>query len=156
MPAAAFGGRADVMSSIAPDGPVYQAGTLSGNPLAMAADLATLEAIAAPGFYEAIEEKSKMLCEGLMSAANDAGIPLATEFLGGMFGFIFTDDGPVRNFAQVSAADTDRFRDFFHGMLAEGVYLAPSAYEAGFVSIAHGDTEIRATVDAAARVFSRL
>ena len=155
MPAAAFGGRADIMASIAPDGPVYQAGTLSGNPVAMAAGLATLELIDRPGFYEALGARTQQLVDGVVGAANDAGIPLASENAGGMFGFVFTDDGPVRRFSQVAAADVDRFRKFFHGMLAEGVYLAPSAFEAGFVSAAHGDTEIEKTVDAARKVMSQ-
>ena len=155
MPAAAFGGRADIMASIAPDGPVYQAGTLSGNPVAMAAGLATLQQIDQPGFYEALSERTQQLVEGLAAAANEAGIPLATEYAGGMFGFIFTDGGPVRRFSQVASADIGRFKKFFHGMLSEGVYLAPSAYEAGFVSAAHGDTEITRTVDAARAVMSQ-
>ena len=154
MPAAAFGGRADIMASIAPDGPVYQAGTLSGNPVAMAAGLATLQLIDVPGFYESLTQKTKRLTEGLASAAADAGIPIATEYEGGMFGFVFTDETKVRRFDQVAAANTDRFKTFFHGMLDEGVYLAPSAFEAGFVSAAHGEDEINATIDAARRVFS--
>ena len=156
MPAAAFGGRADIMASIAPDGPVYQAGTLSGNPVAMAAGLATLQQIDQPGFYEALSERTQQLVEGLAAAANETGIPLATEHAGGMFGFIFTDDGPVRRFSQVAMADVERFKKFYHGMLSEGVYLAPSAYEAGFVSAAHGDTEITRTIDAAAKVLTTL
>jgi glutamate-1-semialdehyde 2,1-aminomutase len=156
LPAAAFGGRADIMASLAPDGPVYQAGTLSGNPLAMAAGLATLEQLEAPGFYEALSDRTGELTEGLSAAAADAGIPLAVESAGGMFGFIFTDDGPVRSFAQVAAADVERFKKFFHGMLEHGVYLAPSAFEAGFVSAAHGDEEIGKTLDAAKSVFDSL
>ena len=155
MPAAAFGGRADVMASIAPDGPVYQAGTLSGNPVAMAAGLATLELIDQPGFYEALAERTRQLADGLAAAASDAGIPLAVESAGGMFGFVFTADGPVRRFEQVAAADIDRFRAFFHGMLEEGIYLAPSAFEAGFVSAAHGDDEIAQTLAAAAKVMAQ-
>ncbi len=156
MPAAAFGGRADIMASIAPDGPVYQAGTLSGNPVAMAAGLATLEQLDQPGFYESLGERTQQLTNGLAAAASDAGIPLSVEQAGGMFGFIFTEDAPVRTFAQVSAANTERFKTFFHGMLAEGVYLAPSAYEVGFVSAAHGDEEIEKTLAAARRVFAAL
>jgi glutamate-1-semialdehyde 2,1-aminomutase len=156
MPAAAFGGRADVMADIAPDGPVYQAGTLSGNPVAMAAGLATLELIDAPGFYERLGERTKQLTDGLAAAAADAGIGLSVEQQGGMFGFVFTDSGPVRSFEQVAAADVERFRAFFHGMLAEGVYLAPSAFEAGFVSAAHGETEIEQTLSAASKVFGSL
>ena len=156
MPAAAFGGRADVMADIAPDGPVYQAGTLSGNPVAMAAGLATLELIDAPGFYERLGERTKQLTDGLAAAATDAGVALSVEQQGGMFGFVFTDAGPVRSFAQVAGADVERFRTFFHGMLDEGVYLAPSAFEAGFVSAAHGEREIEQTLDAARKVFGTL
>ena len=156
MPAAAFGGRADVMADIAPDGPVYQAGTLSGNPVAMAAGLATLEHIDAPGFYERLGERTKQLTDGLAAAAADAGIGLSVEQQGGMFGFVFTDSGPVRSFEQVAAADVERFRAFFHGMLGEGVYLAPSAFEAGFVSAAHGEAEIEQTLSAASKVFGSL
>ena len=155
MPAAAFGGRADIMASIAPDGPVYQAGTLSGNPVAMAAGLETLEQIDQPGFYEALGERTQQLVNGLAAAAHDAGIPLSVEHAGGMFGFVFTDGGPVRSFSQVSAANVDRFKLFFHGMLAEGIYLAPSAYEAGFVSAAHGNAEIEQTLAAAAKVMTQ-
>jgi len=152
MPAAAFGGRADIMASIAPDGPVYQAGTLSGNPVAMAAGLATLEQIDQPGFYEALSERTQQLVNGLAEAANDSGIPISVEQAGGMFGFVFTEGGPVRSFSRVSAANVERFKLFFHGMLAEGIYLAPSAYEAGFVSAAHGDDEIEQTLAAATKV----
>ncbi len=156
MPAAAFGGRADVMASIAPDGPVYQAGTLSGNPVAMAAGLATLQQLEQPGFYDALAASTRRLTEGLAAAADEAGIAIATENEGGMFGFVFTGDGPVRSFTQVAAADIARFRKFFHGMLDQGVYLAPSAFEAGFVSAAHGDDEIDATLAAARKVFATL
>ena len=156
MPAAAFGGRADIMASIAPDGPVYQAGTLSGNPVAMAAGLATLNLIDAPGFYEKLGERTKQLTDGLAAAAADAGIPVCVEQRGGMFGLVFTDSGPVRSFAQVAAADVERFKAFFHGMLDEGVYLAPSAFEAGFVSAAHGESEIEQTLAAARKVFATL
>jgi glutamate-1-semialdehyde 2,1-aminomutase len=156
MPAAAFGGRADVMASIAPDGPVYQAGTLSGNPVAMAAGLATLEQIDQPGFYETLGDRTQQLVAGLSDAAEAAGIPLAVEQAGGMFGFVFTSDEPVRRFEQVAAADIDRFKRFFHGMLDAGIYLAPSAFEAGFVSAAHGDDEIEQTLDAARAVMATL
>jgi glutamate-1-semialdehyde 2,1-aminomutase len=156
LPVGAYGGREDLMRQVAPDGPVYQAGTLSGNPVAMAAGLATLQQIDQPGFYEALSERTQQLVEGLAAAANEAGIPLATEHAGGMFGFIFTDGGPVRRFSQVASADIERFKKPFHGMLSEGVYLAPSAYEAGFVSAAHGDTEIDKTLDAAAKVLAGL
>lgn len=156
LPAAAFGGRADIMASLAPDGPVYQAGTLSGNPLAMAAGLATLEQLDKPGFYEALTNRTNELTSGLASAASAAGVPLAVESAGGMFGFVFTSDGPVRSFSQVAAANIDRFRKFFHGMLERGVYLAPSAFEAGFVSAAHGDKELGQTLDAAKSVFKSI
>ena len=156
MPAAAFGGRAEIMADIAPDGPVYQAGTLSGNPVAMAAGLATLQLVDAPGFYEQLGERTKQLTDGLATAAADAGIALCVEQQGGMFGFVFTDSGPVRSFAQVAAADVERFKAFFHGMLDAGVYLAPSAFEAGFVSAAHGESEIDQTLSAARKVFASL
>jgi glutamate-1-semialdehyde 2,1-aminomutase len=156
MPAAAFGGRADIMASLAPDGPVYQAGTLSGNPVAMAAGLATLELIDQPGFYESLTAKTTALINGLAAAAKDAGIGMATECEGGMFGLVFTDAASVRTFDQVAAADVERFAKFFNGMLDEGIYLAPSAFEAGFVSAAHGDDEIAATLTAASKVFRTL
>ena len=153
MPAAAFGGRADIMANLAPDGPVYQAGTLSGNPVAMAAGLATLEAIDQDGFYESLSAKTKQLVDGLALAASETDISIATECEGGMFGLVFTDAPSVRTFDQVATADVKRFKRFFHGMLNEGVYLAPSAFEAGFVSAAHGDKEINATIAAARKVF---
>lgn len=156
LPAAAFGGRADIMASLAPDGPVYQAGTLSGNPLAMAAGLATLEEIGRPGFFESLSARTSQLVDGLAGIASETGVALSCETMGGMFGFIFTDAGPVRSFSQVAAADVDRFRKFFHGMLDAGVYLAPSAFEAGFVSAAHGDDEIERTLAAARAVMERL
>jgi glutamate-1-semialdehyde 2,1-aminomutase len=156
MPAAAFGGRADVMADISPDGPVYQAGTLSGNPLAMAAGLATLNALESPDFYEILGEKTRRLADGLKSIAEQRNVPLAVQSLGGMFGLVFSDDAPMRRYAQIAAADTDRFRKFFHGMLDEGIYLAPSAFEAGFVSIAHGDDEINRTLIAAEKVLSTI
>ena len=156
MPAAAYGGKAEVMASIAPDGPVYQAGTLSGNPVAMAAGLKTLELIDNDDFWAELSGKTEKLVDGLARAAQDAGIPVAVEHLGGMFGLVFTDDGPVRTYAQVAAADIERFKSFFHGMLAEGVYMAPSAFEAGFVSIAHSDDDLDETIAAAAKVLSAL
>jgi glutamate-1-semialdehyde 2,1-aminomutase len=156
MPAAAFGGRAEIMADISPDGPVYQAGTLSGNPVAMAAGLVTLELIDQPGFYDQLTERTHQLVSGLAGAAADAGIPLSVECAGGMFGCVFTDQGPVRSFAQVAAADVERFKRFFHGMLDAGVYLAPSAFEAGFVSAAHGEDEIQQTIAAAGTVFESL
>jgi glutamate-1-semialdehyde 2,1-aminomutase len=156
MPAAAFGGRADIMAALAPDGPVYQAGTLSGNPLAMAAGLATLRELEKPGFYEALSGKTRTLVEGLQALAQETGIPIAAEACGGMFGLVFSDDGPMRRLSQVAAGDIARFRSFFHGMLREEVYLAPSAFEAGFVSAAHGEDEIAFTLGAARKVFTEL
>jgi len=156
LPAAAFGGRADIMASIAPDGPVYQAGTLSGNPLAMAAGIATLEQLEAAEFFDKLSTTTGKLAAGLAGLASEAGIPLSVESSGGMFGFVFSDDGPIRRFSQVVAADIDRFRKFFHGMLEHGIYLAPSAFEAGFVSSEHGDDEISQTLDAAKAVFKSL
>jgi glutamate-1-semialdehyde 2,1-aminomutase len=156
MPAAAFGGRADIMAQLAPDGPVYQAGTLSGNPLAMAAGIATLRAIQAKGFYEQLAARTRQLVDGFAAIAERAGIPLACESAGGMFGLVFTDDKPVRSYAQVAAANVERFRHFFHGMLREGIYFAPSAFEAGFVSAAHGDAELEQTLAAAAKVIPAL
>ncbi len=156
MPAAAFGGKREIMASLAPDGPVYQAGTLSGNPVAMAAGLATLEHLDRPGFYESLNRQTGKFVIGLAELAGAAGIPLAVEHAGGMFGFVFSEDAPVRRFEQVASANIERFRAFFHGMLEEGVYFAPSAYEAGFVSAAHGDNEIATTLDAAKRVLAKL
>ncbi len=156
MPAAAFGGRADIMAALAPDGPVYQAGTLSGNPVAMAAGLATLEGVSAAGFYAALTNKTRQLADGLQSLAAEAGVPLVTQSCGGMFGFVFSADDPVRRFSQVAAADIGRFRKFFHGMLGEDIYLAPSAFEAGFVSSAHGEAELSRTLEAARKVLATL
>jgi glutamate-1-semialdehyde 2,1-aminomutase len=156
MPAAAYGGRADVMASIAPDGPVYQAGTLSGNPVAMAAGLKTLELIDNEAFWTSLSARTQKLVDGLAEAAAAADIPVALENQGGMFGMVFTDAGPVRTYAQVAAADVERFTKFFHGMLDAGIYMAPSAFEAGFVSIAHSDDDLDETIAAAARVFADL
>lgn len=156
MPAAAFGGRADIMASIAPDGPVYQAGTLSGNPVAMAAGLKTLELLDTPDFYTKLSAVTRELVDGFKSIADAKGIPLAVEQAGGMFGFVFSDEPEVRTFEQVAAADIDRFKAFFHGMLDRGIYLAPSAFEAGFVSAAHGPEEIGKTLDAAEAVMGSL
>ena len=156
MPAAAYCGRADVMAGIAPDGPVYQAGTLSGNPVAMAAGLKTLELIDDEGFWTSLSAKTRKLVDGLAAAAAAAGIPLATTSQGGMFGAVFTGAEAVRSYEDVAAADIDRFRAFFHGMLDGGVYLAPSAFEAGFVSAAHSDADLEATIASAASVFATL
>ena len=156
MPVGAFGGRRDIMQRLAPLGPVYQAGTLSGNPVAMAAGLATLAGVSAPGFHERLAARTTQLVEGLEAAASEAGIAFSTNHVCGMFGLFFTDGGPVTGYAQVMACDVERFKRFFHAMLAEGVYLAPSAYEAGFVSAAHGEAEIVATLEAARRAFGKV
>jgi len=156
MPVGAFGGRREVMSRIAPLGPVYQAGTLSGNPLAMAAGLAMLELLEAPDFYATLERKTRLLVEGLGQAAADAGIPFAYNAVCGMFGLFFTREPRVSNYAQVMASDVETFRAFFHGMLKEGIYLAPSAFEAGFMSSAHSEADIAATAQAARRVMGGL
>jgi glutamate-1-semialdehyde 2,1-aminomutase len=156
LPVGAFGGRRDIMEHIAPLGPVYQAGTLSGNPVAMAAGLATLERLAEPGFHDRLAAKTEQLVSGLADAARRAGIPLATNQVCGMFGIFFTGEAPVRFYRQVVACDVERFKRFFHGMVEAGVYLAPSAFEAGFISNAHTDAEIDATVSAASKVFATL
>ena len=153
MPVGAFGGRRDVMQAIAPLGPVYQAGTLSGNPVAVAAGLATLELIRAPGFHDRLAAAAHALCEGLCRAAQAAGIAFAAQNLGGMFGLYFRATPPT-TYAEVMQCERDAFNTFFHAMLAEGIYLAPSAYEAGFVSSAHGTAELQKTISAAAKAFS--
>ncbi|HEY1773384.1 MAG TPA: glutamate-1-semialdehyde 2,1-aminomutase [Gammaproteobacteria bacterium] len=152
MPVGAFGGRRDVMQKIAPLGPVYQAGTLSGNPVAMAAGLAMLELLDTPNFHADLERKTKLLVEGLRQAAQEAGLPFVGNLVCGMFGLYFTRETEVGNYAQVMASDVDAFRHFFHGMLVESVYLAPSAFEAGFMSSAHSDADIETTLKAAHRV----
>ena len=156
MPVGAFGGRREIMQDIAPLGPVYQAGTLSGNPVAMAAGLATLAGIAVPGFHDRLAVATERLVAGLRAAAGRAGVAFTTNHVCGMFGQFFTDAPNVNSYAQATACDVERFKRFFHGMLAEGVYLAPSAFEAGFVSGAHTEHVIDATVEAAARVFARI
>lgn len=156
MPVGAFGGKREVMEHIAPLGPVYQAGTLSGNPIAMSAGLKTLQLISEDGFFESLEVKTKQLVDGLQQAADEAGIPFTTNQVGGMFGFFFTEEKNIRRYAQVAKGDMERFKRFYHGMLDAGVYLAPSAFEAGFVSSAHTDADIQATIDAACKVMSTL
>jgi len=153
MPVGAFGGKREFMELVAPSGPVYQAGTLSGNPVAMAAGLATLDQITAPGFYAALGDKTCMLTEGMQSEADFAGVPFTTTHVGGMFGLFFTAEKQIVNFEQSGAVDVDMFKLFFHTMLDNGVYLAPSAYETGFVSSAHTDEHISATVNAAKEAF---
>ena len=156
MPVGAFGGRRDVMEHIAPLGPVYQAGTLSGNPIAMAAGLKTLELVSAPGFHDGLGRSVQRLCDGIEQAAADADIPLTSNRVGGMFGLFFSAEPKISRFDQVVASDQDRFKLFFHGMLERGVYLAPSAFETGFVSAAHSDADIDATIAAAAAVLKGL
>jgi glutamate-1-semialdehyde 2,1-aminomutase len=155
MPVGAYGGRRDLMQQIAPSGPIYQAGTLSGNPVAMAAGLATLDLIEAPGFHDALERSTHELCDGLEAAAREAGIAFHTTRAPGMFGLYFRE-GPVETFDDAKASDTARFNRFFHGMLERGVYLAPSAFEAGFMSSAHAEAEIAHTVQAAREAFAAL
>ncbi len=156
MPVGAFGGRAEVMEQIAPSGPIYQAGTLSGNPVAMAAGLATLELIAEPGFYDRLEAAGRELTGGLKAAASEAGVALSTHSVGGMFGFFFSADDPIERFEQAVGADVERFKRFFHAMLERGVYLAPSAFEAGFVSSAHDRRAIDETLEAARAAFAEV
>jgi glutamate-1-semialdehyde 2,1-aminomutase len=156
MPVGAFGGRRDIMEQLAPLGPVYQAGTLSGNPVAMAAGLAALDLIAEPGFFTDLEAKTRRLTEGLVATAEAAGIPLTANLAGGMFGLFFTTDKNVTHYAQATACHLDRFRAFFHGMLKAGIYLAPSAFEAGFISSAHTEADIEATLTAARQVLAKL
>ena len=153
MPLAAFGASKDIMRLLAPLGPVYQAGTLSGNPVATACGLATLREIAKPGFFDALAAKTRSLVEGLSAAAHDAGVPFVGDSEGGMFGFFFTSKLP-QNYGVVMATDQPRFNRFFHAMLDRGVYLAPALYEAGFVSAAHSAEDIAATVDAARAAFA--
>jgi glutamate-1-semialdehyde 2,1-aminomutase len=152
MPLGAFGGRREIMERIAPLGPVYQAGTLSGNPLAVAAGLATLRKLQAPGFYERLGSTTRSLCEGLTAAARRRGVAFSAQSVGGMFGLYFRA-APPTSYAEVMQSDTEAFKRFFHAMLERGVYLAPSAYEAGFVSAAHTEADIAATVSAAEAAF---
>ena len=156
LPVGAFGGSRKIMEYLAPLGPVYQAGTLSGCPVAMAAGLKTLDLISAPGFYDALTAKTTQLLAGLQTAADAAGIPFTTNQVGGMFGLFFSEEKSVSRFAQIMACDVDRFKRFFHAMLEQGVYLAPSAFEAGFVSASHTDGDLLATVEAAEVVFKCL
>lgn len=156
MPVGAFGGKAEYMQLIAPEGPVYQAGTLSGNPVAMAAGLANLELIQQPGFYETLSQRAQALVEGIQQAADEANVPMALVAVGGMFGLFFTELERVDHFEQAAACNIERFKRFFHGMLDAGVYLAPSAFEAGFVSSAHDEREIQQTIEAAQVVLATL
>ncbi len=156
MPVGAFGGRREIMEYLAPLGPVYQAGTLSGNPVAMAAGLKTLDLLMQPNFYPTLAAKTEKLTEGLKARAQQAGIAFTTTQVGGMFGLFFSAEEKVSSFAQVMQSDQARFKQFFHAMLKDGIYLAPSAFEAGFVSMAHSDADLEQTLASAETVFNRL
>ncbi|SDH69218.1 glutamate-1-semialdehyde 2,1-aminomutase [Pseudomonas panipatensis] len=156
MPVGAFGGKREIMQKISPLGPVYQAGTLSGNPLAMAAGLTTLRLISRPGFHDELTDYTSRMLQGLQERADAAGIPFVTTQAGAMFGLYFSGADDIVTFQDVMASDVERFKRFFHLMLDGGIYLAPSAYEAGFTSIAHGDSELKLTLDAAERAFAAL
>jgi len=156
LPVGAFGGRREIMEMIAPMGPVYQAGTLAGSPLAVAAGMAMLKEIQAPGFYEALGTRTKALMEGLKERAKAAGVPFTTHQIGGMFGCYFSTEENIQTFSQVMTCNIPQFQKYFHHMLKNGIYLAPSAFEAGFVSAAHGDREIQMTLDAAEMAFASL
>ncbi len=154
MPVGAFGGKQEYMEMVAPSGPVYQAGTLSGNPVAMAAGLANLELISQAGFFDDLTASAVRLTDGIQQAADDAGVPFLASCVGGMFGLLFTKQKKIVNFAEVGNCDTDAFKVFFHSMLKRGIYLAPSAFEAGFISSAHTDDHIAATIVAASEAFA--
>lgn len=156
MPVGAFGGKRAIMEHIAPLGPVYQAGTLSGNPIAMAAGLAALNEISKPDVFEKLTAKTSLLITGISAAAQQHGVPMAFNQVGGMFGFFFSNEARVSNYQQATQCDADAFKRFFHLMLQQGIYLAPSAFEAGFLSLAHSDDDLAATVDAAAKSFAAL
>ncbi|PRB80055.1 glutamate-1-semialdehyde 2,1-aminomutase [Pseudomonas sp. MYb185] len=156
MPVGAFGGKREIMECISPLGPVYQAGTLSGNPLAMAAGLTTLKLISRPGFHDELNTYTSRMLQGLQDRADAASVPFVTTQAGGMFGLYFSGADSIQTFEDVMASDAERFKAFFHQMLDQGVYFAPSAYEAGFTSIAHGETELQLTLDAAERAFAAL
>ena len=156
MPVGAFGGKREIMEQISPLGPVYQAGTLSGNPVAMAAGLATLNQVSQPGFLDPLVAHTDQLVNGLRERAAAAGIPMTSNHVGTMWGLFFSEEEKIINYSQVMNCDTERFSTFFHGMLDEGIYLAPASYEAGFMSAAHTDEDIQYTLDAAERVFKTL
>jgi glutamate-1-semialdehyde 2,1-aminomutase len=156
MPVGAFGGQRKIMEFLAPLGPVYQAGTLSGNPVAMAAGLSTLNLVSQLGFYDELTGKTQRLIAGLKACADKAGISLSTNSVGAMFGLFFSAETEIKYFSQVIQCDQQLFKRFFHAMLGEGVYLAPSAFEAGFVSAAHTDADLQKTLDAAETVLKQL
>lgn len=157
MPVGAFGGKREIMEKLAPLGPVYQAGTLSGNPVAMAAGLKTIELLCAqPDFYTQLDARAKALTEGLKQAAKNAGVAFTTTQVGGMFGIFFNEAETITNYAQVMKSDTERFKQFFHGMLEDGIYLAPSAFEAAFISAAHGEQNVESTLQVSIKVFGSI
>lgn len=156
MPVGAFGGKKEIMHRIAPLGPVYQAGTLSGNPVAMAAGLTTMKLLQTPDFYTRLTAKTQAVTSGMQAIADRLGIPFTTNQVGGMFGFFFSEEKQITRYEQVVAGDIERFKTFFHGMLRQGVYLAPSAFEASFVSIAHSEDDIEATLAATEAVMKTL
>lgn len=156
LPVGAFGGRKDVMECLAPLGPVYQAGTLSGNPVAMAAGLATLQELAKPGFYAELQQTTAKLISGLVSCAQQAGVEFTTNFITGMFGIFFTKENSVHCFQQVKQADLQLFKKFYHAMLDQGIYFGPSMYESGFVTKVHGEKELEITLTAAEKVFTKI
>ena len=156
MPVGAFGGKENIMNHIAPDGPIYQAGTLSGNPVAMSAGLATLNLISSEDFFNSLEHKTKILVDGITKSAEKIGVPLAMNYVGGMFGLFFTNEKTIDSFKKVINCNKEHYSIFFHGMLEEGIYLAPSSYEAGFVSSSHSDDDIKLTIDTAEKIFKKI
>ena len=156
MPVGAFGGKENIMNHIAPDGPIYQAGTLSGNPVAMSAGLATLNLISSKDFFNTLEYKTKILVDGITKSAEKIGVPLAMNYVGGMFGLFFTNEKTIDSFKKVISCNKEHYNIFFHGMLEEGIYLAPSSYEAGFVSSSHSDDDIKLTIDTAEKIFKKI
>ena len=156
MPVGAFGGKENIMNHIAPDGPIYQAGTLSGNPVAMSAGLATLNLISSKDFFNSLEYKTKILVDGITKSAEKIGVPLAMNYVGGMFGLFFTNEKTIDSFKKVISCNKEHYNIFFHGMLEEGIYLAPSSYEAGFVSSSHSDDDIKLTIDTAEKIFKKI
>jgi glutamate-1-semialdehyde 2,1-aminomutase len=156
MPVGAFGGKENIMNHIAPDGPIYQAGTLSGNPVAMSAGLTTLNLISSEDFFNSLEHKTKILVDGITKSAEKIGVPLAMNYVGGMFGLFFTNEKTIDSFKKVINCNKEHYNIFFHGMLEEGIYLAPSSYEAGFVSSSHSDDDIKLTIDTAEKIFEKI
>ena len=156
MPVGAFGGKENIMNHIAPDGPIYQAGTLSGNPVAMCAGLTTLNLISSKNFFNSLEHKTKILVDGITQSAKKIGVPLAMNYVGGMFGLFFTNEKTIDSFEKVINCNKEHYNIFFHGMLEEGIYLAPSSYEAGFVSSSHSDDDIKLTIDTAEKIFKKI